>query len=117
MVQSRIYRFFGCLRLPYSYQLEKIMATLADIQASQAAEDAEVKTLILAFQAAQASIAASATQLAALQAQVAAGSPITSANLDAIKADMDATTASMAAVLPAPTPAASAPAAPAPSAP
>ena len=80
----------------------KIMATLADIQASQAAEDDEIKSLISAFQAEQTAIAANTATIASLQAQIAAGAVVSAADLDKLKADMDAQSAAMAAVLPAP---------------
>lgn len=84
----------------------KIMASLADVQASQAAEDTEIKALIVAAQAAQSTLTQQSVQIAALQAQIAAGSPVTAADLDAIKADMDAQAAAIGTAL--------APAAPAP---
>ena len=65
----------------------RIMATLADIQASQAAEDAEIKSLIAAFQAEQTALAANTATIASLQAQIATGSVVTAADLDKLKAD------------------------------
>ena len=89
---------------------EILMATLKDVQASQAAEDAEIKTLISDYQTTQASVTALQATIAGLQAAGGA-SP---ADLDSLKADADATTAQISAAL---APVGSTPAAPAPAAP
>lgn len=86
-------------------KLEKIMATLAEVQASQAAEDADIKNLITAYQTTQASVTALQAQIAALQG--AGGASAT--DLDALKADADATKAQIDAALAPATPAAPAP--------
>lgn len=78
---------------------ELTIATLAEVQASQAAEDAQIKALITAAQTTQAALVSASAQIAALQAQIAAGSSVTSADLDSLKADMDAQAAAMGAVL------------------
>lgn len=75
------------------------MATVAEILASQAAEDAEIKALIAQAQASAQALKDASAQIADLQAKASAGQGIDPAALDTVKADMDAQAAAMASAL------------------
>lgn len=69
---------------------EQLMASVAEVLASQNVEDAEIQTLINAAQAGQQALANASAQISQLQATIAAGTGIQASDLDPIKSDMDA---------------------------